>query len=505
MQCSVKNKKSEMIRDISIYSGSSYVANIMYFLRGFLNASIVGPAMYGLWSGLNIILSFGFYAHLGVLQGMSREIPYSLGKGDERKADAVRDNAFGFCITASIVTAVLAVICSLFFKESLGLAGMIGIISVSVLMIVSNGIAFYRMALAATKRFSLIAMGDFVFPVIYIILTILLVPRWNIYGIYAVAVSCPIMMFLFFYFRTGYKPRVRFEFKTVFRLMKIGLPLMSLSLFPFILFTVDNILILRFLGAAQLGYYALALTIFKSITYLPGVVAKVTEPRLFHEYGETEKIESLKKYLFVPTKAMATFLPVLIGVIYFVSSFIIKYFMPQYMPSLGPLFIILFGKFFLLSAPTTMIFLTAVNKQHSVPYFYLIAAFSCALFDTLVLIMGFGLVGVALVTAIISFLLGTSFFLYAASFYLKKISDYFAICGRIYFPYLTILIFTIILNLTLRNGDVFRADLIFVFLKSVILIGISIPFILRLNKGIRLFEHIGLLLKYKWKVRGSTC
>jgi len=495
-----KSKKVEMMQDISIFSVSSYFANIAYFLRGFLNASIVGPSMYGLWAGLNIILSFGFYAHMGVLQGMSREIPYNLGKGDERKADVVRANAFGFCIITSIIIAILIVICSLFFRERLGLTGMAGIVTISILIVVQNTVTFYRLALASIKRFSIIAMADFLFPVVCVVLTILLVTKWNIYGIYAVAIFGPLAIISFFYFKTRYKPRIRLDFKIIFKLVKIGLPLLSLFLFPFILFTVDKILILKFLGATELGYYALALLIFRFITYLPMVVNRVVEPRLFREYGETEDIKSLKKYLLVPTKAMATFLPLFIGIVYFISSFVIRYFMPYYMPSLGPLFIVLFGKFFLLFAPTTVSFLTAVNKQNRVPYFYLIAAFLSALLDFLVLKMGFGLRGVAFTTAIVSFLLGTSFFLYAASFYFKKWLDYLAICANIYFPYLITLVVTIALNFTLKDNNVFLTDLIFVFLKVLILIGVSIPFMLHLNKRIKLSEHIGLILKRRQQV-----
>ena len=495
-----KNEKREMIQDISVFSGSTYFANIAYFLRGFLNAKIVGPGMYGLWAGLNIILSLGFYVHLGVLQAMSREIPYNLGKGDERRADLVRANAFGFCIITSIVTVILIVICSLFFRERLGLIGIAGIGTVSVLIILQNGVTFYRIALAAIKGFSIIAMADFLFPVLYVVLTILAVTRWNIYGIYAVAIFGTLAMLLFFYFKTRYKPRIRLDFKMIFKLIKIGFPLMSVSLFPLILFTIDKVFILKFLGVTELGYYALALLIFKFLIYLPGVVARVVEPRLFHAYGKSEKIESLRKYLFVPTKAMAVFLPLLIGIVYFVSSFIIRYFMPHYMPSLTPLFIILFGKFFLLFAPTAVVFLTALNKQRKVPSFYLTAALLSAVFNLVVLKMGFGITGVAIMTAIISFLLGTSFFLYATSFYFKRYLANLVLCARIYFPYLNILVFTIILNLTLKP-----MDLIFVFIKTLILIVVSVPFILHLNRRIRLFEHIGLMLKSKWNVRSLTC
>lgn len=478
-----------MIQDISVFSTSTYLAQIAYFLRGFLNASIVGPTMYGLWAALNIILSFGFYVHLGVLHGMSREIPYSLGKGDAEKAEAVRANAFGFTLIASVIVAICIATVSLFFKKSMGTVEMLGILTVSLLIIAQNAVNFYEMALSAVKRFSIIAITYGLFPMMCVILTMILVPKWNIYGIYTVAILGPLAMSLFFAFKTRYRPKIRFQTKEVFRLIKIGLPLMSLLLFPFILFVIDRMLIFKFLGITALGYYALSLLICKFLLYLPEVVGRVVEPRLFHKYGEREKVSDLRKYLFVPAEAMSVFLPLLIGIVYFVSSFVIRHFIPQYIPSLAPLFILLFGKFFLLFSPTTVSFLTALNKQHRMLHFYLIAIALSALLDIAVLVLGFGLVGVASATAAVSFFLGTCLFIYASRVFLKGWLSYLGTCARMYLPYLNILAFTLVLNFTIKS-DVFLKDLASVFLKAFILTAASLPFVLCLNKKIGLFEEV---------------
>jgi O-antigen/teichoic acid export membrane protein len=493
------NKKQEIIQDISLFSVSSYWAQSAYFIRGFLNAHIVGPSMYGLWSALNIIFTFVSCPTLGILDGMSREIPYCMGKKDYANINKVRANAFGFSLIGSIITSISIIIVSLFFRRSFSLAGIIGIVTVSVMIIVQNIENFYEMALSAEKGFSLISVANVLFPILSVILTLILVTKWKIYGIYAVGVFGPLAFSLFFYFTSRYTPYLKFDIKESFRLIRIGLPLLTLALVPLVLFTIDKMLILKFLGTTELGYYTLGLLICRILLYFPAVVGIVVEPRLFHKYGENGEIEDLKKYIYVPTKAMAVFLPLLISMVYFVSSFVIRHFLVQYTASIGPLFILLFGKFFLLFSPTTKGFLTALNKQGRMLYFYLIAIFLSTVLDILVLSLGLGIAAVAFVSAFIGFLLGTSVFIYVLNFYLKKVSSCLIKCAKLYFPYAYILGATLILNFMIKDAASSLLDLALTFLKIIIVTALSIPFIWYLNRQIRFSQDMVLVLKSKWR------
>ena len=493
------NKKKEIIQDISIVSASTYFAQMLYFLRGFLNANIVGPTMYGVWAALTILLTFGSYVHLGVLEGMSREIPYAMGKDDSAKADGIRANAFGFCVAGSLVIGFCSILFAFIFRESIGPVGFFGTITVSLLILLQNMILFYEKALAAVKRFSVIVASDVVFPLSYIILTLILVPTWKIYGIFAVALLVPLTMCLFYYLKTGYRPRLIFDRESIFSLVKIGFPVTALLMVPFVLFTIDRLFIFKFLGARELGYYALALLVSKSLLYFPAVVSIVIGPRLFHSYGKGENVEDLKKYLFLPTKAMSIFLPMGIGIIYLASSFIIRHYMPQYMASQTPLFILLFGKFFIIFAPTAVTLLTALNKQYKVLYYYLAAMLLASILDIMVLRAGLGLVGVALATTAVSFLLGTAIFLYAAGSYLKRRRDFFLNLARLYFPYTNVLCLTVILNSLFKNREAFVPDLLTVSLKILALLVISLPFIIRFNREIGFYRIIVQMFRAKWK------
>ena len=223
--------------------------------------------------------------------------------------------------------------------------------------------------------------------------------------------------------------------------------------------------------------------------------AELAAKKAEEEAAEKEEIEDLKKYLFVPIKAMAVFLPLLIAVVYFISSFVIRHLLVQYTASLSPLFILLFGKFFLLFSPTTKGLLTALHKQDKMLYFYLIAIFLSTILDIFVLKLGLGLIGVAFVTALVGFLLGTSLFIYVSKFYLKKGWRCLIACTKLYLPYIYILGVTIFLYFIIKNNDAFFQDLLLVFLKIVIVTILSMPFIWYLNRQIRFSEEVALILK----------
>ncbi|MDP2911544.1 MAG: oligosaccharide flippase family protein [Candidatus Omnitrophota bacterium] len=491
------NNKKAMIEDISVFSAGTYLAQFAYCLRGFLNASILGPAMYGLWSALNIISSLGFYSPLGVLEGMYREVPYSIGKGDPERAERAHANAFSFSLFSSILVAVFIIAFALFFRKSASAIEVIGLIAIAVMIIIQNMVNFYEIALSADKRFSVLATASSIFPIVCVALTLLFVPKWKIYGVYMIAILGPLLMVLFYYFVMEYKPRLIFDIKEAARLIKIGLPWMSLSLLPVALFAIDRALIFKFMGAANLGYYALGLLICRFLNYLPGVVARVVEPQIFHTYGKSEKAEDLAKYLFVPSKVMAVCLPLFIGTVYFVSSFVIRHFMREYIPSLTPVFILLFGKFFLLYCPTTTGFFVAVNKQRNVVYFYIVSIALTAILDITMLRLGLGLNGIAFVTCIVNFLLGTSLFIYSARLCSRGWLDSFKSCLKLYMPYLYVLMLALGLDFMFKGTLSIARDLLVVLLSVFVLFLGSLPFMAHLNKQIRLFEEIRALLKSK--------
>ena len=183
--------KKDILKDASFFSGSVYISQAMFFIRGFLNARILGPGLYGLWSALNIILSYSLYVHMGSLNAMNREIPYQKGRDAPEGVDKARNAAFTINLVMSGMFSAILIVTALFLYGKISKAESIGLITIALLAFISAIYEFCQTSLISFKRFMVVSRGNVIFAILSVILTLWLLPLLSIYGVYIVAVSIP--------------------------------------------------------------------------------------------------------------------------------------------------------------------------------------------------------------------------------------------------------------------------------------------------------------------------
>jgi O-antigen/teichoic acid export membrane protein len=208
---------------------------------------------------------------------------------------------------------------------------------------------------------------------------------------------------------------------------------------------VAGILILGFLGTANMGYFSIAILASKFLAYFPSSMQQAFEPHIYQKYGETNDILKLRKYLIKPAIAMSLLLPAVLALHYICASFFIRHFLPKYTASIHILLIVLLATFFDFFAPTTIPFITAMNKQRYIVPVYLIGILIVFSLGALFIKMGLGITGMACAFLLVSFFIGAVNFMYALGHYMKdgfKCLLYFmALCAPL--CYMVIAIFLI--------------------------------------------------------------
>src|SRR5262247_3520485 len=63
------------------------VARAALLLRGLVSAAVLGPAGFGGWNALNLLLDYGSWASGGALLGLDRELPASVASQDRARAE----------------------------------------------------------------------------------------------------------------------------------------------------------------------------------------------------------------------------------------------------------------------------------------------------------------------------------------------------------------------------------------------------------------------------------
>lgn len=133
-----------------------------------------------------------------------------------------------------------------------------------------------------------------------------------------------------------YKPRIEFDIrmKGFFNLFKIGLSIMVIIMAYNIFLTIDRILIFRYLGQEDLGYYSIVTMLNASLVLFPASIGIMVFPFLSSQYGALKDMRRLVDFVDKPTIGTAYFMPVLAGLLYLLlSPFVVK-FMPQYAPGI---------------------------------------------------------------------------------------------------------------------------------------------------------------------------
>ena len=488
------NNRQNILRDASVFSGSSYVARIMFFVRGFLGAKILGPGLYGLWSALNIILNFSYYLNLGSIEAMGREISYQKGMRSEKGMQDARNSAFSFCLVVNFIFSFALIIFTLILWNRLSLVERTGLVTVAFLSFTFFIYEFYQTAVLALKKFLFIGKANMIFSILAVIMTILVVPAFKIYGVYIVTLLVSLVSITYLMFRSPHRLGWSFNTREISRLIKIGFPLMSIDFLETAIAGVTGIIVLLVLGKASLGYYSVAIHAARFLMYFQESVDRVFEPYMYQRYGETHKISELKEYLFKPSLVMALLFPIVLAVYYTVSAFFIRHFLPDYTASIPAFFIILVANFLAYFSPTAFSFITAVNKQRFLVPAYFIGIITAFASSLIFINMGFGIIGAAAGFLLASFFTGSVIFIYAASHYMKDAFKCLGYLTGLYLPLLYISSVLVFNEIVISSSFDMSSDIKKLIVKLIILLIASVPLIYIANKktGI-IFEFISFL------------
>ena len=71
----------------SALAGGNVISLLLRMVGGILQAKCVLPAVLGLYNSINLVLGYAPFLQLGILNGINRELPYYVGKGDRQRVN----------------------------------------------------------------------------------------------------------------------------------------------------------------------------------------------------------------------------------------------------------------------------------------------------------------------------------------------------------------------------------------------------------------------------------
>lgn len=396
---------STLFGEFVLFSFSTFLLQGSRFGVSLIAAKKLGPETWGVWQLLSLIIAYSNIIHLGVTNGMNRNIPLFRGKGDEERVFLIRGVSLGIVLIGVSVAGCAIFIFSLMVDNS----QFSTLLKYMILLLAVYQIHYYfQVSLRSYSLFHHMSVQQIFFSVAFIAIVIPMVLSLNLHG-YILGQSLASLAAILFILRIHpIRTQPIFKMDEAVHLIKIGLPIMIAGILYMLMMTVDRIIISFYLNMEQLGYYSLFIMVIGSLTLIPMVVAQQIYPRMAEVWGRTSNCGELVKWIriqLIMCFCMTT--PIMI-IAYFLFPPFVDHFMNAYSPGITAMKIGIIGPLFLGFSIAFGNFFNTINKQI---YSMLIQAFAILLnigLNILFIRLGLGIKGVAMgttITFIIQFIL----------------------------------------------------------------------------------------------------
>ncbi len=451
---------ARLLKESALLYGSVYVLVFLKFASGFLVAKFLGPATYGLRAAFGIAVDYQPFTQLGLNDAMHKQVPYFRAKGDHESADRILSNVFwvnvlvatALCLASGAVGTILYLRGTeqifVDFAFFLGLYGVLSRIR-----------AFYSVQPILEKRTydvvrirSLDSALNAVFSVVFVYL-------YGLRGLLGGLLLAALISAAYEIRLSRWVPAMRISWSETAGLVRIGFPIMTISLLFLLFQNVDKMLILSMLSREKLGYFAVAVIVSALVFRTVGDVFRVMFfPRVMEQVGRSADLRLVKPLLTEPTVLVAYFVPFLVGVMYLSVHLPLLHFAPEYGPAIEVARVLMLGQFFFASAVVPLLVCVALNRQNVVVVLMCgVIAFDAAL-NFAFIRMGWGIVGVALGTGISYFVLGLSATLLALRLFDAGIGEIARFLARLMVPFVYCIALLLLLDRWVVTADDFWSD-----------------------------------------------
>lgn len=434
------NTKSQIIRDVFGYSVSGIVSQALGLITGFWVARLLGPADFGIWNAVSLVLAYGAYLELGALSAMGRDLPFYHGQGNMEKAAVLEGAARRTTIFGSFIAAIFVIVFSLLPMHSPKMA--FGLQVMAIVLILQQIYTYHRVVLRSHNRFKELSQQQVLLAVVGSIITILFVVFLGLGGRLIAAILIQAMIVIYALRRDPWLTIPKFNLSDIWSAMRVGLPILMSGFVLSLLTTIDRLMVITFLGEKQLGYFGLALLLTSVVMLIPAMASQVLYPRITHQFGVFEKnVKALRSYVLTPPVVLSYLLPLLIGPLYLILPVVIKTFLPAYVPGIAAARIVVVGIFFFGILGLTDYFLVTTGKLKQYALFGCIAlVFNIAL-DFLFIRMGYGIEGVAVAGTLLTYLFYSCIVIgYALSHYTKRLGDWVIFFAKLWLPFIYMIV-----------------------------------------------------------------
>jgi len=407
-----------LIKDSFTILLSNLVKQLVTIITGLLIPRILGPSKSGMLNGMRMILDWASVSDFGTGNGLSKEIPYLRGRKTPETIPDLHNTVFTFMLVSSLLFSFILAVAIIRIDRTQHFPSQFYYGSI-LLAVFSPFVCVYQFLwgrLRADNAFTIIARMQYVWAIIFAIMTLSLIWKCGLYGVLAGIIGAYVLSTSYGFYRSGYRFRFSLNKNVLFRMAKIGFPLTLAAFIPIVWLSIDRFIIGKFLGWEQLGLYALGLEMAVYVCALPAQFVHALVPRIYETAGYDPA--SVRKFIIKPTIILLFITMTLSLGIYLAVPFIVAQVYPSFMACLTSAKILLISRSFMSLAIISGFVFAAFNKSYLLVILQLTTLCLIGAFDYIAVANGWGIKGVAIAsgTAVILYSMTSCF----AAYYLPK-------------------------------------------------------------------------------------
>lgn len=309
---------------------SSISVTLAQMVAGIVVVWSMAPQDLGIWHSVNLALTYSVFLLAGVGNGLSRELPYYLGAGEVQEANRLAGTTLTYNNAICLVALVGGAGTTAFLLAKHHHPKYVLAVGAVTLLILFN---FYQNYLLITFRSksSFADLADVQMKQTFLIIAT--IPLLYFLGYEGLVLRFVLVGGVGLYLMHRVRP---LKIDPVWNvdalkvLLKTGIPIFALDYFRTVAATSDRLALLHSGGVKQVGFYALALSVYSGFATIPLSINQYIYPRMSFQYGRDKNPRALWSLAWKVTAVSIAIMLPLAFVGWFLLPSVVKALFPNY-------------------------------------------------------------------------------------------------------------------------------------------------------------------------------
>jgi O-antigen/teichoic acid export membrane protein len=312
-----------------ILATANLTSIVLRLLGGIIVARFIVPEELGTFNGILLVVVYAGFLQAGVINGLNRELPYFIGKGDRPRAEGLAACSMAWALSCSGIAGAAA----LGWAAWQAVQGDWKMAWGWVVVTIALAGAFPRQYLESTMRsgaeFVRLGIAHLLGGIVGFALLVLV---WKL-GFFGLGLRLMVVTVLEIGILWRWRVlRVwpRFSKQELWHLLKIGLPIFVVSYTYSAWRSLDSALIVNSLGRAQLGLYQIAVLTVSAGISVPLALGQVVYPRMSQRYGQTGDARAALRIAYRPMALLGVLAIPAVAAGWFLLPPFVRWVLPKY-------------------------------------------------------------------------------------------------------------------------------------------------------------------------------